>query len=327
MNLHEDQDAFSELIQLTAEYIKLPQIYVEKDYWVTYALRNIAISPFNYLVVFRGGTSLSKAYKLIDRFSEDIDLAINANEVTPGFNSDSQRKKLIKEIESVAASGLRYIENDMRESKGSNFRRTVYEYPKVVDQYDFGQASPQILLEINAFTKPSPINNLLLQAMIADFLQHSGKMAIASQFNLSSFSINVLSVERTLIEKILGAIKDSYSENPIDRLTNRIRHLYDICLILKQERYRDFLGTEKSYDLLRACINDEIKYFPDTKDYFFYSLKEAPLFSQIAEWKIALEPIYKTQFAELVYGKMPSMNEVVSTIDLIKNKLADFNEI
>ncbi len=69
MKLHEDEEVFSELVGVTAETIGLPQIYVEKDYWVTKALKFLSESSHIDEVVFKGGTSLSKAYRLIDRFS------------------------------------------------------------------------------------------------------------------------------------------------------------------------------------------------------------------------------------------------------------------
>jgi len=93
MNLHEDQEAFSELVEVTAATIGLPQVYVEKDYWITKALKNLSTSPYFDEVVFKGGTSLSKAFRLIDRFSEDIDLAIFASD-----KSDGIRKKLLPSV-------------------------------------------------------------------------------------------------------------------------------------------------------------------------------------------------------------------------------------
>jgi len=66
MKLHEDNEVFTELVAVTAETIGLPQVYVEKDYWVTKALKYLSESAHVGEVVFKGGTSLSKAYRLID---------------------------------------------------------------------------------------------------------------------------------------------------------------------------------------------------------------------------------------------------------------------
>ncbi len=75
MNLHGTPDIFSELIQATAQKYSIPEVYVEKDYWVTVALKRLSESAYAEDIVFKGGTSLSKAHKLIRRFTEDVDLA------------------------------------------------------------------------------------------------------------------------------------------------------------------------------------------------------------------------------------------------------------
>ena len=95
MRLHEDKEAFSDLVQAAAESIGLPQVHVEKDYWVTMALKYLAESDHFNEVVFKGGTSLSKGYRLISRFSEDIDLAI--------FSGDAGKNKRKKLLKSTAA--------------------------------------------------------------------------------------------------------------------------------------------------------------------------------------------------------------------------------
>ena len=76
--------------------MNLPFVYIEKDYWVTYILKRLSQSSYSEIAIFKGGTSLSKAYRIIERFSEDIDLAVISNEL-----SSNQIKKLIKQIEAV----------------------------------------------------------------------------------------------------------------------------------------------------------------------------------------------------------------------------------
>jgi predicted nucleotidyltransferase component of viral defense system len=75
MTFHQAQ-AFRDAVEAAAIYHQLQPIFIEKDYWVTYILKNIALSAYSKQVVFKGGTSLSKAYQCIERFSEDVDLAL-----------------------------------------------------------------------------------------------------------------------------------------------------------------------------------------------------------------------------------------------------------
>ena len=73
MDLHSDKEAFKEIIALAAEQFSYEQSHVEKDYWVSKILRDISLSEYANKTYFKGGTSLSKAYGLIERFSEDLE--------------------------------------------------------------------------------------------------------------------------------------------------------------------------------------------------------------------------------------------------------------
>lgn len=76
MKLHEDLSTFRDAITLTAQQMNLPEIYVEKDYWVTFALFTLFQSELADEIIFKGGTALAKCFKTIERFSEDIDLVV-----------------------------------------------------------------------------------------------------------------------------------------------------------------------------------------------------------------------------------------------------------
>lgn len=313
MNLHEDNDVFLELIAVAAENIGLPQIYVEKDYWVTKALKKLSESKYAADVVFKGGTSLSKAYRLIDRFSEDIDLA-----VLVGDRNNSAQKKLIKGVESAASEGLVYLSGDERESKGSKYRKTVYQYPRSIDGSDFGQASPELLIEVNAFANPEPCETKELESFVAQVLDERGEQGLIAQYGLEVFSINVLSVRRTLVEKMLGVIKDSYHENATEELSGRIRHLYDICLILREDEHRKFIESDEFMPLCKACIADEeAGYFGSTECYQ-KPLSSAPVFSDFETFRVSLETTYKGVFSGLVYGELPEMDEIERALKFLK---------
>ena len=79
MKLHQNKQLFIDAINFTAQQLDIPPIYIEKDYWVTFALHTIFNSEIGKETVFKGGTALSKCYKLIERFSEDIDLVVLRN--------------------------------------------------------------------------------------------------------------------------------------------------------------------------------------------------------------------------------------------------------
>jgi len=80
VNLHENTKLFKEAVRATSQQMGILDIYIEKDYWVTKALHTIFSNEIGQEVVFKGGTTLSKCYGLIERFSEDIDLVILKSE-------------------------------------------------------------------------------------------------------------------------------------------------------------------------------------------------------------------------------------------------------
>ena len=93
MNLHHDREAFEELIVGAANELAIPTNVIEKDYYVTITLK--ALSEKLDDMVFKGGTSLTKCYQLLDRFSEDIDISYTAESGTPG---DARKRRLKKAV-------------------------------------------------------------------------------------------------------------------------------------------------------------------------------------------------------------------------------------
>lgn len=76
MNLHHDIKLFSDTLRATSQHLDIKLGFVEKDYWITLVLSRLATSKYVSESVFKGGTSLSKGFNLIERFSEDVDIAI-----------------------------------------------------------------------------------------------------------------------------------------------------------------------------------------------------------------------------------------------------------
>ena len=140
MILHNDKEIFNELIETTAGVLGIPAVFIEKDYWVTYILNKLSKSIYKETAIFKGGTSLSKAYKIIGRFSEDIDLAI----ITDGIDGNAV-KTLIKNIEKALLDENFEETTTPQTSKGSKFRKTVHQYTKIIDG-DFGHANENLIM-------------------------------------------------------------------------------------------------------------------------------------------------------------------------------------
>ena len=222
MKLHKNTEAFKETIEATSIQFKIPELFIEKDYWVTYALKNLSQSKHKNQIVFKGGTSLSKAHRIINRFSEDIDIAIiGADEF-----SGNAIKKMIKDVESDTAKGLVEVTMDGVTSKGSKFRKTLYDYPRIVPSDEFGQANERLLIEINSFANPHPYIEMPIQSVIADFYVQADDKNALDTYQLNSFTINVLGLERTFTEKILSLVRASYADNSLVELSDCMSSKY-----------------------------------------------------------------------------------------------------
>ena len=124
MFLHDNKELFEEVIFNTADFYKLPIAIIEKDYYVTLVLKEIATR--NPDIVFKGGTSLSKCYKIIDRFSEDIDLNI-MGDTKPG---ESKRRNLKAHIvDAIEYCKLTLTEPESIRSR-RDFNKYVIDYPR-----------------------------------------------------------------------------------------------------------------------------------------------------------------------------------------------------
>ena len=132
VKLHENSSDFAELLRLTADKFNILQIFIEKDYWLTRALQRMSQNKNAEKVVFKGGTALSKAFRLTNRFSEDIDIAvIDANSMT-----GNQLKMLIKRLAKDMASDLEEEVVKGITSKGSRFYKALYKYQSIKQNYN-----------------------------------------------------------------------------------------------------------------------------------------------------------------------------------------------
>ena len=319
MILHENAENFVEIIQATADQLSIPAVYVEKDYWVTYILKRLSCSDYKEQLIFKGGTALSKAHKLIHRFSEDIDLAAHL----PDF-SGNQVKNYIREAEAKITEGLTYIPDHPGESKHGSFRKTWFEYPRHVNG-EFAQASPLLLLEINAFTTPEPYSLMPVYTLIAESLNMMGRPDLVREYGLTAFDINVLNVERTVAEKIMGLVRASREENAEEQLKAKIRHIYDLCFIRRDARYVDLFAGGTLLPMLKVVEEADRLQFKQAGNWVDIPIHEASIFSGAASVWQKIREEFHTRFAPLVYDNdIPEDDEVISLLEAIYIQIKDY---
>ena len=220
MKLHQDKKMFSDVIRSASEHLNIKLEFIEKDYWITYVLSHLAKSKYVGDAVFKGGTSLSKGYNLIERFSEDVDIAIINDKTKTG----NEIKTIIRAIEKEITTGLNEIQMNGVTSKGSRYRKSVFEY--VTTQK--ANANNKLIVEINSFSNPFPYKRLTIHSLVFDFLIQNKFEQYTQQYNLQPFELNILSKEQTLLEKMVALIRFSFQENTVESLAEKIRHFYDL---------------------------------------------------------------------------------------------------
>jgi len=315
MRLHNDLKLLEEAIRATAAHFSLPVTYIEKDYWVTRALKALADSSISDEIVFKGGTSLSKAYKLIARFSEDIDIAILTVQL-----SNSQTARKVKKASKIVAAIYNEIPSDDN-AKNSNFRKVRFGYPRIDSAIVEGQVSDSILLEINAFADPEPHRKMSISSYISDFLLATDQTEAIIQYELAPFDMNILCTSRTLCEKIMGLVKASHGDNYLSQLNKKIRHIYDLHFLLSDPFTKYFIGSEQFSIMIDNVINSDRNIFPNTS-WLDSPLSHARIFSNFNELWPGLESTYNNEFkAMVVDNKLPSKELLNNTITIIQNKL------
>lgn len=314
MNLHEDTEPFRELISLTAQHLTIPEVYVEKDYWVTHVLLLLSLSEYRDDFIFKGGTALSKAFGIIKRFSEDVDLALLNNNL-----SGNQVKSRLSAAEKAITAGLTYVKRP-DESKGSSFRKVYFESPRIV-KGEFGHASDVVLLETNSFTSPEPFKLMPVQSIIAEYLRFQHFPETIEQYGLESFEVNVLQIQRTVAEKIVGLVRAARAVEPKDALTGKIRHIYDLCMIKRNEQHSRLFSSNELHGLIDIVIAADRKQFRDAESWLGEPLHECTLFSQAEATWATLRGTFHRDFAELVYDNdLPSdeeVNEMLASVALV----------
>ncbi|MDR0846299.1 MAG: nucleotidyl transferase AbiEii/AbiGii toxin family protein [Lactobacillales bacterium] len=222
MYLFKNQESFEELLNEVVEVKNITLPILVKDYFVSLVLGQISKETEG--VVFKGGTALSKGFKIIDRFSEDIDLGYNIGSYE--LPSQGQRKRFNKSIkETIEATGIAIRNTD-------SFRSRRQHNKLLVQMPETAKASflkEDLQVEIYLFNISYPAVELEISNYIYDFLVENGTPEVADEFvELKPFKMQVQSLERTFIDKLF-AISDQYIGNRAKRNSRHIFDLYEIA--------------------------------------------------------------------------------------------------
>lgn len=318
--LHNNPKLFKDTVLATAEYFKISLAYIEKDYWITNALRRLSQNSNADKVVFKGGTSLSKAYNLVDRFSEDIDIAV----IDTNSLNGNQLKTLIKKVAKEMTADLEEIQVEGVTSKGSRFYKAVYAYPDMLKpKTKTAISSGNLLVEVNSFANPYPYEAKTITSFIEVFLNKTGNHDLITEHNLQPFEVNVLDKRRTMIKKLVSLIRFSFSENPAVSIASKIRHFYDLYFLANDPdcaAYLSSLDFKKDFNELYA--HDQ-KMFAEPANWVGKTADQSPLITDFPSLWTKLKDTYNSELSQLAFSKIPDeikvANVAAEIIHSIKN--------
>ncbi len=317
MKLHENKVLFRQAIIATAQAKEIPETYIEKDYWVTYALKAIFSDPIGVETIFKGGTALSKCFGIIDRFSEDIDLVVMRKD----SDSGNRLKKKLRRIGAAVSAFLPEIEvKGLTRRMGMN-QKTVHGYPNIFVGNPGQVRSSFIVVEANWLGSFEPYTMRSLCAYVSDMMIGRGQESLVEKWDLAPFQVKALCPERTLCEKIMSLVRFSYSEQPIDDLKLKIRHAYDIHKLLENTELEVFFESTDFEALLLSVVKNDMVSYKNDNAWLSIPPHKALIFSDLEQIWPKLRSAYRGAFSNLVYGELPSDSEVRETLARIGSRL------
>ena len=317
------KDDLRVLITNTARKKNISEAVVEKDYWVTYFLDYLFNeNKWKEYFTFKGGTSLSKCFGIIQRFSEDIDLILDwrvlgYDKLEPWLiRSNTKQDKFNKEINEKTERFLKedfltelikdFSQEDFEFEINSLDPQTIlFSYPKI---FDSNYLSQTIRLEIGSLAAWTPATNISIIPIIAD--------AYANIFKEKT-NIRTVSVERTFWEK--ATILHHEANRPeSSKMPHRYaRHYYDMYKIANS-KYKDKAIKDK--ELLRKVTEFKMKFYPRKwakyEDAMDSKLRLVPDKFRFLE----LENDYKAM-SEMIYGEYPSFEEIIKILKELETEI------
>ena len=326
----------SQAFRIASEKLGYPAYVIEKDFWVTYMLDTLFTRiNHNHRIMFKGGTSLSKCYKLIDRFSEDIDLSLHMADL--GFEGEKaphnvaineSRSASKRSIENLKVAGEDFLKNIILVLLGdiikedlnfdddwdliideNNHENLLFHYPKSLEDGEYGNeyVKPVVLIETGTKSEHMPIENIKINSLLEDAIDSIKSSAI----------INVLSPKRTFWEKVT-ILHAENNINKVERVKERLsRHLYDIVML-----YRDDIGIQAStnFDLLEIVAKHKEFYYRSNAAKYNEAkpgtLKILPKDEILEAFRLDYE-----KMKDMFVGEIVSFDTIIEELKSLENKL------
>ncbi len=262
-----DRELWAELLDSVSARIQQPNLYermVLKDLYVTEAIRHAVVPSTIHpeaLVVFRGGTSLAKAYSILNRFSEDVDV----NVVPPPDQTfgDSRRRNVRRELHSRLDERIKLPKTHKR--SGTNFATTTIQYPTTslgpaatdvpLPAGPVGPTFGEVLIEMNIRSQPPSMHAMRsVTSFAGDAAADMDESLLQKYPFLRPFDVLTADPMIAVVDKLDALHWRANSDQP-QRTRERARDVYDLACLLRNDKLKSRLNSDLVAELHEIIVN------------------------------------------------------------------------
>lgn len=317
------------VFEQTGIRLNLPSRSIEKDFWACWILRQMFELPkYGSHFTFKGGTSLSKAWKFIERYSEDLDIVIDKEllgfigKTSPEASSSKTQRKL--KLEELKTECARFINKDLLvelllvlkaalpsdetwsllpDAIDRDGQTLLFDYPRCLPKESASYLTHTVKIEMGARSEDWPSEYVEIRPYAAE--------AIPQIFSDPNSRVRVLAAERTFWEKATLLHEETFRPADKPRKNRMARHYYDLWALITAGVAARAIADEKLFE--RVVEHRSLFFNWSWVDYSTMckgTLRLIPLDSQLSEWRSDYEAMRPVMF----FGKVPSFDDILTTV-------------
>lgn len=317
-----------EAINTVALQTGLPPSSIEKDWWVTQVLNALHTLPYAEYIAFKGGTSLSKCWNLIARFSEDVDIALSREFL--GFGGELSKTQISDRLRRAACSFVREkMQYDVQKAlmnlgiRADAFSVDVVITPVTTTDPEVITITYHSLYEVSPYIKNTVKIEISGRSMMEPIEKKAINAAVDTLFSKAPFAekpfeVNAVIPERTFLEKVF-LLHEEFRKNEV-RVERMSRHIYDLAMMMDSENkiadraihneapYKAVLEHRRKFIGLKGFNYDEL--YPAT-------LCIVPNEEIARLW----QDDYKFMCEHMIFGLVPSFEELISKLSTLNDRI------
>jgi len=305
---------------------------VEKDFWVCWTLKHLfSIPEFDSRILFKGGTTLSKIFGVIRRFSEDIDLAVDY--VALGFTgerdplapmSNTKRTKLLDEMlalcrEYIATEFLSALHSRMTEILPSGADWDLYvdsedghivnfRYPAAAETVSY--VRPEVRLELGTHAEFIPNERYAVTPYAAE--------VFPEMFKNPECPVQAIKIERTFWEKLTILHQEHFRTSEHGEPARYSRHYYDTCMMAKHSE--NCRAALQSTDLLHRVVAHKKRFYPRRWARYDLAVPATLQLMPSDDWLDFLRRDYESMQV-MMFGDAPTFDEILDGLQALERDI------